>query len=150
MTRPLDLEISQYNACMNCDMEKKSMWCFSKSNDDGKLTMKREDKKPNTADIGLLDPIVIQSNGQKVKLMGRYIRHTLNPVAPKYPKTGDRINIKGHQHPLIKDGEYIVEMVEEWEPPCDADDDGRDIRIKLLSVPGGGWDGPNIMKAMVV
>lgn len=86
-------------------------------------------------------------DGELWVLQDKWLRITQNPVAPAYPKVGQTITIKGHG--LIKDGSYIVKQVEEFEPGCHHDKDGRDIRISLLGVyRGRGLHGPNILAAM--
>lgn len=79
-------------------------------------------------------------------LQPNWLRITQNPVAPKYPKTGDTITLKGHD--MLSDGEYIVQMVTEFEPPFHQDEDGRDIRIKFIGV-SGEWNGKEIRNVIV-
>jgi len=88
-------------------------------------------------------------DGRKWVLQDKFLRITQNPIAPRYPHTGDTIKLRDHG--LISDGEYIVEMVTEFEPGINRDEDGRDIRISLL---GTGdpllkdFNGQNILAAM--
>jgi hypothetical protein len=88
-------------------------------------------------------------DGSKWVLQDKFLRITQNPVAPRYPKTGDTIKLKGHG--LIPDGEYVVELVTEFEPGINRDEDGRDIRIGLLGTGDPllkGLNGYNIRLAM--
>lgn len=86
-------------------------------------------------------------DGEQWVLQDRWLRITQNPMAPLYPKTGQTITIKSHG--LVKDGSYVVEQVEEFEPGFHHDEDGRDIRISLLGVyRGRGLHGPDILAAM--
>jgi len=89
-------------------------------------------------------------DGSKWVLQDKFLRITQNPVAPRYPHTGDTIKLQGHG--LIPDGEYIVEMVTEFEPGIDRDEDGRDIRISLIGQGhryGRDLNGMNIRMAMI-
>lgn len=84
-------------------------------------------------------------------LQNDWIRITQNPNALEYPKTGDTIELKGHQ--LLNDGKYIVTMVEEFEPAYHADESGRDIRLTLInsnnfSQRHTGMNGQNILRAI--
>jgi hypothetical protein len=86
-------------------------------------------------------------DGKIYVVQNKWLRETDNPIAPKYPKTGDKITLKDHA--LVKDGTYTVSMVTEWEPPYDKDEDGRDIRISFCEHSFRELNGVNIRKAMV-
>jgi len=75
--------------------------------------------------------IIRKINDMEYALNEKWLRIAQNPVAEKYPKTGEMIELKNHN--LLLDGEYLVSMVEEFEPPYSKDEDGRDIRISLVS-----------------
>ena len=87
--------------------------------------------------------MIVEHEGKQIKLMTRWCRITHNPDISGYPKTGDKIQLRGHR--LIKDGYYIVEAVTEYEPPVMTG--GRDIRIKLVG-DNGEWNGENIIAAI--
>lgn len=79
-------------------------------------------------------------------LQDEYLRHTQNPIAPKYPKTGDIIKLKKpYSFFLQADTPYTVEMVEEYEPAHHEDDDGRDIRISLVECPHKALNGKAVL-----
>lgn len=93
----------------------------------------------------MCEGMVKEIAGQRVVLMDKYLRRTMNPEAPRYPKTGDFIELKGY--PLTIDGSYLVTMVEEFEPPVTRDADGRDIRISVFGEGGSrkGLSAPGLM-----
>lgn len=82
--------------------------------------------------------IITHKNGQQEALQDKWLRVTQNPVAEKYPKTGDLIQLK--DHPMLAEGEYRVLMVTEFEPPYHPDEDGRDIRLTLLKTSDDSWN----------
>src|SRR5438270_3412528 len=78
----------------------------------------------------LKELIASTDDGHRVALMTKWLRITNNPVAPKYPKTGDIVTIKSDYSLFLTKGEqWIVEEVIEYEPAYNPDEDGRDIRI---------------------
>ena len=99
-------------------------------------------------------------NGQEIALPLDWLRVTENPIAPRFPTVGTVIELRGHK--MLSDGKYLVTEVKEYEPAYRDDGDGRDIRISVLAsdknwelfsrsrVAGSkGWDGVNILEAMV-
>lgn len=86
--------------------------------------------------------------GFNIEIMDKWIRETLNPYAPKYPRSGDFIRLKGHK--LLLDGEYLVTGINEFEPPFHKDEDGRDIRVALTNgeIEKREMNGVQIRKAM--
>ena len=73
---------------------------------------------------------VVPNTNTLRKIQSEWLRITYNPRgAQKYPDAGDVIQLAGHN--LLPDGKYLVVMVTEFEPPYNADEDGRDIRISL-------------------
>ena len=76
---------------------------------------------------------VALEDGSKFMLTTKWLRHTQNPIAPKYPKTGDVIILKkDYSFFLVAGKPYTVSMVEEYEPAYTKDEDGRDIRLSFL------------------
>lgn len=74
-------------------------------------------------------------DGSGYMLMTDWLRTTLNPVAPNYPKIGDVIKLKRDYSFFLKaNTPYTVEIVEEFEPAYSPDQDGRDIRISFVEV----------------
>jgi len=75
--------------------------------------------------------IIRKINGKEYVLNEEWLRITENPIADKYPKTGEMIELENHN--ILPDAEYLVAKVEEFEPPWYKDEDGRDIRVSLFS-----------------
>ena len=93
----------------------------------------------------------IAPDGTKVALSTTWLRVTQNPVCPdRYPKTGQTVILKGHK--LLPDDQYLILMVEEFEPAYFRDRDGRDIRISVYPRSNGigyGLNGENFVTAMI-
>jgi hypothetical protein len=88
--------------------------------------------------------ITLEDNSKYV-LMTDWLRTTLNPVAPKYPKVGQFIMLKKPYFVWLEAAtEYIVETVEEFEPAHNPDEDGRDIRLSFVGCPYKGLNGKAI------
>jgi len=79
--------------------------------------------------------LVRKMAGTNIAIQNQWLRTTQNPVASRYPKSGQFIKMSGHG--FISDGWYLVVMVVEYEPAFIEDEDGRDIRLRILS---GGFD----------
>jgi len=94
--------------------------------------------------------MIAEINGQEFSIQDKWLRVTHNPSAPRYPLSGQIIEIKNHS--ILGDGKYLVLMVEEFEPPYHTDEDGRDIRISLTAGNShkdmNGLNGFNIRRAM--
>lgn len=90
-------------------------------------------------------------DGTDVILQSEWSRTTQNPHdCDMYPKTGQTVHL--HAHNLLPDGDYLVTMVEEFEPAFWKDRNGRDIRISVLPIVSGvgrNLNGESFIKAMV-
>ena len=92
---------------------------------------------------------VTLEDNSKVMLQDEWLRHTQNPVAPKYPKTGDVITLKKDYSFFLAAGvPYTVSMVEEYEPSNFLDDDGRDIRLSFLECEHKALNGKAILECL--
>lgn len=88
--------------------------------------------------------IITADNGASLVLFTDWLRTTLNPDAPKYPKTGDIVTFKKPYSYFVEAGNHIVEIVEEYEPANNPDEDGRDIRISFVGNKYRGLNGKKI------
>jgi hypothetical protein len=92
---------------------------------------------------------VTATDGSKWMLTKAWLRHTQNPDAPKYPKTGDVVKLKKNYSFFLEAGRpYTVEIVEEYEPAYHKDEDGRDIRLTFLECPHKGLNGQAIREQL--
>jgi len=70
-------------------------------------------------------------SGVRIAIQNRWTRTTQNPTTSRYPRAGQFVKMEGHG--FISDGWYLIVMVVEYEPQLCEDEDGRDIRFKILS-----------------
>lgn len=96
-----------------------------------------------------MSKLIILEDKTKLMLQDEWLRHTQNPTAPKYPKTGEIIALKkNYSFFLEADIPYTVEIVEEYEPAYHQDEDGRDIRLSFVECPHKGLNGEAIRKLL--
>lgn len=94
------------------------------------------------------DELRVSTDSGDLMLYTGWLRTTLNPVAPKYPKTGDVITIKTPYSFFLSEGKHTVEIVEEFEPANNVDEDGRDIRISFVGNQHKLLNGKQILEHM--
>ena len=89
--------------------------------------------------------MVVEFKGNRIALQSKWLRITQNPRAVGYPCTGDEVHLEGHK--ILIDGQHVVQMVKEYEPPFHADAESRDIRITFLGIEHE-FNGQEVLRAI--